>query len=222
MFSSPSFSQLKPTSKSSPTNGFLAETFIRPPVRIQIQFKDPIQLHSIRLDAKVNSQISNGFTITTTNAKQTSKQISKHLNKSSAADSHVYLFTRRAKSAAETVNPESVNLVSFYADPREHLDHVISISIEIFSTLNSTTPGLKSLRVFGAIPSSGTFRALAPSETNARVDLGKKNVLELPDEFVDCLTCELMRMPIRLPSNKYVDKSTLDRYLISSFFVFRG
>lgn len=35
----------------------------------------------------------------------------------------------------------------------------------------------------------------------------------VPDEFIDALTNEMMRMPVRLPSNKHIDQSTLDKYL---------
>lgn len=40
-----------------------------------------------------------------------------------------------------------------------------------------------------------------------------ENQIEIPSDFIDELTHEMMRMPIRLPSNKYVDKTTLDKYL---------
>jgi len=33
----------------------------------------------------------------------------------------------------------------------------------------------------------------------------------VPSEFLDDLTNEMMRMPMRLPSNKTVDKATLDK-----------
>lgn len=35
----------------------------------------------------------------------------------------------------------------------------------------------------------------------------------MPEEFIDALTNEMMRMPIKLPSNKYIDQSTLDKYV---------
>jgi len=36
-------------------------------------------------------------------------------------------------------------------------------------------------------------------------------VVVVPPEFLDDLTNELMRMPMRLPSDKTVDKATLDK-----------
>ena len=50
--------------------------------------------------------------------------------------------------------------------------------------------------------------------TNNRyyIDIRPKEV-EIPPEFIDELTHEMMRLPIRLPSNKYIDKSTLDKYV---------
>lgn len=44
------------------------------------------------------------------------------------------------------------------------------------------------------------------------IDIRPKEV-EIPPEFIDELTHEMMRLPIRLPSNKYIDKSTLDKYI---------
>ena len=49
--------------KSPNQNGFVVDSFVRGSVNIQINFNTEIKLHSIILNSKVNSQVSNGFII---------------------------------------------------------------------------------------------------------------------------------------------------------------
>lgn len=45
--------------------------------------------------------------------------------------------------------------------------------------------------------------------------VSEKIELEIPEDFIDPLTCEVMAIPMLLPSGKNVDLSTLDRYFNS-------
>ncbi|KAF7247583.1 hypothetical protein EG68_09372 [Paragonimus skrjabini miyazakii] len=50
------------------------------------------------------------------------------------------------------------------------------------------------------------------SYTNLPHDEGVVNSRALPDDFVDALTGELMREPVRLPSGNCIDRSSLNRF----------
>ena len=51
--------------ESSEENGFVVDTFVKPPVSIEIVFRQPINIEKIIIDAKVNTKISNYFSIYT-------------------------------------------------------------------------------------------------------------------------------------------------------------
>lgn len=203
---------------SSPKNGYVADTFIRPPVNIKIDLKEPIFLHSIIINGKVNTQISHGFIISTTTSFLKSeeksdsrffKQISKCLNDKNK-DYHVYKFTRRRRNEENFTSSEPINIAYFNANPLVFIDKVTSINIEINRTLSSSQPCLKSVQILG-------FRLNQSPEcidlTSVNNTETKSETVSVPEEFIDELTHEIMRMPIKLPSNKMVDKSTLDKYL---------
>lgn len=88
------------------------------------------------------------------------------------------------------------------------IDKVTSINIEINRTLSSSQPCLKSVQILG-------FRLNQSPEcidlTSVNNTETKSETVSVPEEFIDELTHEIMRMPIKLPSNKMVDKSTLDK-----------
>ena len=48
------------------------------------------------------------------------------------------------------------------------------------------------------------------NQNNFKFGLKKTNI-EIPSEFIDDITQEMIRIPVRLPSSKIIDKSTLDR-----------
>ena len=67
----------------------------------------------------------------------------------------------------------------------------------------STSPSLNVIDVRKSGPSTGAIqrpRAVAEDD------------FEIPEEFLDGLTCEIMAMPVRLPSGNVVDECTLERF----------
>lgn len=195
------------------------DTFIRGPVQIHILFNEPIHVSKIVLDAKLNAQISNGFVLCSStlpvsdydNNRQkyldSFQQIGKVLNEKNKS-AHVYEFTRRNDETTRgEESSQTVNRVFFNTKNPTQLTHLRALSISITRTLNSSNPCIRSLRVFGLC--SSIDRSIDASKPSGAV---VKRV-EMPGEYLDELTHELMRVPMRLPSKRYVDKSTLDRYI---------
>jgi hypothetical protein len=207
--------------------GFVVDTFIRPPVTIFIIFKKEISVDSIKLDAKVNTQISNGFFVSTSiDPPETIEksildnkinlvnfqQVAKIMNEKNKS-CHVYEFTKRTPQSSPS---QSVNVAYFGARSHLYLDNVTGISISITRTLNSSSACLRSLKVLGRLNKPNVDEINNDSELNSKYknkSTPEKIDVEIPAEFIDELTHEIMKMPIRLPSRKFVDKSTLDKYL---------
>ena len=198
--------------KSLSNNGFVVESFVRENVNIQIEFKEPIELHSIVLNSKVNSQISTGFIISSSiyknnyNSPASSnsfKQLDIIINDSNKS-CFIYEFNRRN---AIINNDQIVNRAYFSVSNQSYLNKVTSINIRIVKTLNSTNCCLKSVKINGYLPNS----AQQTNETTKQISSNKN--IAIPDEFIDSITQEMIRVPIILPSSKVVDKSTLDRYV---------
>jgi hypothetical protein len=215
--------------------GFAVDAFIRPPVTIYIVFKQEVSIESIQLDAKVNTQVSNGFLISTSidspqlieqsiQEKRADavnfQQIAKILNEKNKA-CHVYEFTRRMSSQSNSNNNSSsqfVYVAHFGARSSLYLDKVTGVSICITRTLNSANACLRSVKVFRRLfqPDAGEAvqsesETCLPTKNKSTPE--KSDLVEIPIEFVDELTHEIMKMPIKLPSSKYIDKTTLDKYL---------
>lgn len=175
-------------------------------------------MQSIIINGKVNTQISHGFIISTATSPKVLdeksdsrffKQISKYLNDKNK-ECHLYKFTRRKQNQEGSSSSfEPINIAYFNANPLVYIDRVMSINIEINRTLNSSQPCLKSIKILG-------YRLNQSPEcidlTNSVSDrISTVESVSVPEEFIDELTNEIMRMPIKLPSNKMVDKSTLDK-----------
>ncbi|RMZ95812.1 glycosylated lysosomal membrane A-like [Brachionus plicatilis] len=200
--------------KKFKSNGFVSDSFIRPPVTIQIMFNDPVRIESIILDAKVNTQKSTGFTISSsiepissfTSAKTRSDikfcQIAKILNDKTPQNS-VYEFLKKGQDYQKN---ENINKCFFNTKSLDYLNRVTALQITITRTLSSTSPCIKSIKIFGHSEKSTDLQEKKTPEQQL------KKIL-VPEEFIDVLTNEMMRMPVKLPSNKHIDQSTLDKYI---------
>ena len=191
----------------------MADTFIRAPISIEITFNQAINIQQIVLDSKVDTKISNGFTVFSSvdSVKETTfafQQIGKCINEKKTNSSHVYEFTRR--NSAQTINEKllqtETNKHFFSARSMSFLDAATALKITITRTLNSTAPCLKSIKVYGFLADNLQHLPAPPLAVIEKC-------VEIPCEFIDEITHEMIRNPIRLPSQKVIDKSTLDLLL---------
>lgn len=192
--------------------GFVVDTFIRPPVMLTINFTNPINLQSLVLNAKVNTQISNGFIVeSSTNFGSNYRQICRHVN-TAQKHCHLYKFIRKRIYQIEDNDSESFNVVFFSANNQNFLDRVTNVRISIICTLNSSQPCLRSIEVYGCELGVVCGEECEVIDLSVSEDKVVVNKILIPLEFVDDLTHELMRMPVRLPSGRTIDKTTLDRH----------
>jgi len=195
--------------------GFIVETFVRAPVNLTIYFNQKVKLNRIVLNSKVNAHQSNGFIISThieehynSNSKMTSLDSFKKVARTSNRNSNECLFEfQRRTSYTQT---HSTNAAFFCSSSLNYLDEVTAINICIIHTLNSTSPCIKSLKIFG-LPSEIPTEPNVAISSKTKLDVAVSS--EIPSQFFDELTHEVMKIPIKLPSGHFVDKSTLDKYL---------
>ncbi|KAH9508930.1 hypothetical protein Btru_048320, partial [Bulinus truncatus] len=140
-------------------------------------------------------------------------------------------------------NPEVVNLTSdqdcsakqiiMKHCKREVLTASSHLSIRILSTMSGSAAALSKIDIWG-IPSNSLPSLVKESifskyvnvhhqkteistcseneKCESKADISQSS-LEIPEEFLDSLTWEIMSVPILLPSGKNIDRSTLEKYI---------
>ncbi len=202
---------------SSEKNGFVLDTFVKPPVSIEIVFRQPINIEKIILDAKVNTKISNGFVIFSSidlrEENFSFHQIAKCVNENNPSSCYIYEFLNRRH--ANNFNDDlknTTNRTFFSTHSLLYLESVTAVKITISRTLKSTVPCLKSIKIMGVVTEK-ISQSINEKEAGQTSRDQAKKIVKIPSEFIDEITHEMIRNPIRLPSDKVVDKKTLDTFI---------
>ncbi|XP_067656724.1 RING finger protein 37-like [Haliotis asinina] len=111
---------------------------------------------------------------------------------------------------------------------------VSQLTIRITRTSGSCVPAVKSVKILGQPAVSNRREILEKvykiyvesinpmpkiadkvksTETKPNTSLETDSGLEIPDEFLDPILCEIMALPMLLPCGKSLDQSTLDKYI---------
>jgi hypothetical protein len=77
--------------------------------------------------------------------------------------------------------------------------------------MKSSSPCLQSIKIYGSCQVEKTIVTNQQTHPEEGISINKKTI-KVPDEFIDDLTHEMMRLPIRLPGGQLIDKTTLDNY----------
>lgn len=245
------------TNLMSPNNrGFLAESFIKPPVTITIRFCCNINIERVVISGKVGCQRSAGFEICTTSFRRKSCVL---LTNNVEADTvtfndNTFLRVGRGydvnRSMYTFVNPRfasevniSHNSDSLLHPPfklshhySKHLSAVSALAVRVTSTLNGSAVAVGLIEVWGE-PASDVPKDIIThlhhlqvrKPTDSGPTLSRANAasiisshsqnleniagLDVPIEFLDAVTHELMSLPVLLPCGQTIDQTTLDRYI---------
>ncbi len=198
----------------------MVDTFVKPPVSIEIVFRQPINIEKIIIDAKVNTKISNYFVIYTSidskEEKSNFHQIAKCFNEKNPSTNYIYEFlNRRAANNSNDILNTNASRTFFSTRSLLYLESVTALKITILKTLNSTMPCMKSLKIIGILTKNILKGANEKTTANQHSSTQAKSekIALIPNEFIDEITHEMIRNPIRLPSGKVVDKKTFDSFL---------
>ncbi|KAF6211100.1 hypothetical protein GE061_014214 [Apolygus lucorum] len=221
--------------KTKRAKGFLADRFIKPPANITFTFKCNVDITKVILLPRVGSQKSSGFEIFKVFKNQTIVSI---------AQSVIHDQCERVEFSRQVAGENTVRFCSDRAGER-----VRQLRVRIFKTSGSTVPALGGLEIWGR-PSSNvpehikneiidlwksiilrgpndqkdrsvsedTVASLPPTDTRRVL----RQEVVVPEEFVDPISCEIMTIPMTLPSGNIVDLSTLEKFYVAETKLGRG
>ena len=220
---------------------FIAEYFIKPPAEIQVIFPCKINIEKICIDTKVGSQMSTGFKIDI-NREQKSQtktfflasDLSKHIlcfkNKMFTCDAKYHQLDQMHSNFNFNESDKISEIELRYS---KHLDYVDSITVTITKVNRASACVIKSMEIWGqpskSVPSDilTTFLEQYTEITSKKSFLCKEmsectpenNTLDsitsnsdIPEDYLDEITQELLCLPMLLPSGHIVDISTIEKH----------
>ena len=256
-------SNLVSNDHSSRNRGFIAETFIKPPVNVTVTLPFNVELYRIILNPIQGRQKSSAFEIFTYNKKITESECfnSTYLSK----DASNLLFQSVGRASLKEVgvvcfqnghykswgdwnyddcNTSYDNCFHLRHHKVTYLSVVSHVVIRIKQTQGGSAVCLHSLQIWGqpsrsspksvvnrlrllikpnqmpnGLPGNQDIQRVIADKDKAlkNESISKSEFIEsgitVPEEFVDKITCELMTIPILLPSGENIDQSTLEKHI---------
>ncbi|XP_046735556.1 RING finger protein 37 [Diprion similis] len=220
---------------SESSQGFLAYACIKPPINIDLTFICNVEISRVIVWPSVGSQKSSGFQLM---AKSTTDIGAPYSTLSNAYLSDAQggvIFYRR--DINETLTSVPNGFLQRYIKISDHhaVNKATNLRLCIVKTENSV-PAIGRIEVWGRVarycgrdviagvnslwtqehsPSIPIIDEIteAPSEKDDHDTLVKSNcAIEIPEDFLDPITYEVMVQPIMLPSGKIIDQLTLERH----------
>ncbi|OWF55058.1 RING finger protein 37-like [Mizuhopecten yessoensis] len=247
--------------------GFLAETFIKPPVIITIAFPCNIELFRIIIDPKVGRQISSGIEIFTCSKKvdhcwlngvseqstscdsgmKSASMMYQQVGKAVMQDPGMLCFSNAQYRPFGEWHPENtVPASSAFQNARDLRHHKLSslsfvshLSVRVSRTINGSAVGIQRLEIWGqpsrssrvditnrikalylsSVPSNVkntdcvvTRKGENPVADQINVDVYHEKGIEVPNDFIDKITWDIMTVPMLLPCGENIDQSTLEKH----------
>lgn len=209
--------------------GFLAERFISGPVSIRLTFTCPITIKYVVIWPQVGTQKSSAFELSLLSSTNECKRFA---TCQIPSDKNGILFHKEGSQVdLSRLSPEVKSFArSTFFRSRIH-ECVEVIQVKIFRS--HFVPAIKRIEVWGEPHRScgaDTKKRISrlwyqvrrsadshqvPESIAKNVEHEKQPLLndfEIPDEFFDEITHELMTLPMILPSGKIIDNRTLDRF----------
>lgn len=204
------------------SKGFLAYTAIKPPVHIDFKLICPINIHYIKIWPSVGSQKSSAFEILVKNSAEDFNVVSKVYNKNSG----VIIYNRKFYSEKSQCDNYTVHF--FKSSEFRKFTCAEHLRLRILQTASSV-PCIGNIEIWGNVSRicskvtidtinylmNGKRKQCAALESNPSSSTVARNQhefkLQIPEEFIDPISCEMMSLPMTLPSGKTIDQSTLEK-----------
>ncbi|KAK3587487.1 hypothetical protein CHS0354_003629 [Potamilus streckersoni] len=130
-----------------------------------------------------------------------------HNLQSLASVSHVTIrITRTSSGSAVALKSIQIWGQPSISVPTDLQDKIYSICQQVFDTKARDD----------AISPSCSDKGVLSSEDRTLIDIKTKlteNGVEIPEDFLDCITFDIMSMPMLLPCGKNIDQSTLEKFI---------
>ncbi|XP_067948307.1 RING finger protein 37-like [Watersipora subatra] len=218
------------------SKGFMAERFVKPPVNLTISFPCSIRLHAISFHNTVRSFTSSSFEIMSYGLAEgeeplqspSYKQIGWCRNYESAT---LCFINRKYSTGRDHLFNTAAQKYYISSYNSTFLNSVRCLAIRITHTLNGSMPVLKDLNVIGyplsydhlishldLMPTQPNHNRVSPVNGGQIDGLAEQPTLsglseQTPKEFIDPLTCDLMTLPVILPSGYTIDQLTLHKHI---------
>lgn len=217
-------------------SGFMAYSVVKPPVDLVFTLCCPIQLQSIILRTRSGSLKSNGFEVftkVTNGSSDEFRKVGQVYNLKPDGVLFFNTFTAHKYSYQISSYGDSVHRSELFRNlGRRALVHQVKVTIKC---TERCVPVMKQVQILGlpgmSLPIDTRMSVLSrwerrlgipksvdlTSDSSSNKDepaIGAQTIFHatIPEEFLDCITFEMMSLPMVLPSGKIVDKSTLDRH----------
>lgn len=225
------------SSSDSPrrSNGFLADSLQRPPVDLYVRFPFNVDIKHIHLGPSIGHHRSTLIELCVSHyhIDERASWLTTPANQADLPDIKQLPFHRIAQILDESENTQRIEIYDhdqeqsnshtqkyrFYSTT--HLVNCSTIKITIKRTWRFSSCALKYLQIWGslahAIPPA--FKAKleqilfpAPAKPAPVAEqTPTKDVEEIPADFLDALTADLMLIPMLLPSGYLIDRTTLEK-----------
>lgn len=210
--------------------GFLAERFVSGPVILTIKFICPINLKTIIIWPKIGSQRSIGFELSSlksTDTYENDDSYSKFASGVSRNDVDTIIFH---KEGSTNISPSGTCFNRTFFRSKNHED-VYTLRIKIFKA--HFVSAIKKLEIWAEPSYTCDWKTkkhvrrlwwqISHQRSELEVSCFKDEPVhtiesfpnlddaEIPEEFYDQITHEVMNLPVILPSGKVIDQRTLER-----------
>ncbi|KAK7867243.1 hypothetical protein R5R35_000235 [Gryllus longicercus] len=205
---------------------------INPPVDVTFTFMCKINISHIIIWPQVGNQKSSGFQVSTCNKKSSSTHSFVNVGTGFLKNEPGIIFHH----AYEPMNSITSNFLRRRLITRQNsLNAVYAVQIKIMKTNQSSVPAILKVEVWGlpsvSCPKEVRMKVLDLwTNKDKKVDIRKEQKkpeecklrstaaalvnqdFEIPEDFLDPITCEIMVLPFILPSGKVVDQRTLEKH----------
>lgn len=211
--------------------GFLAFSAIKPPVDIDFELICPIKIHYISIWNSIDSQKSSGYEIYGKNDETDYKLIGKTFPEGSGFT----MCNRKLYGKQKPVVPSDFSICFLKGSEYKVFNNTNKIRIKITRTAASV-PCIGKIEIWGEVSrlctdktretidylmkpkvrtSDKTNEIATETPNDALSQPGTSKIIidfEIPIDFIDEITCEIMTLPMTLPCGKNVDQLTLEKH----------
>ncbi|RWS26679.1 RING finger protein 37-like isoform X2 [Leptotrombidium deliense] len=223
-------------------DGFRVEYFVKPPIDVVFSFNFPIDIQKVVCELKVGERRTSAVQFFLADESRDFKLCGYFETTKNAVCLINTRFRPNSQNCTLSVKECSKNCDLWYV-PRKHEKLFVKVNhfkIRLLKAENSGICVLKHVKICGQpnisvinddnvvsllsalrTPSTTVLDSSVKNDTTyKRKDIGdagstsaSKRKVDIPSEFVDPITNEMMVIPMILPSGNTIDKSTLEKYI---------
>lgn len=212
--------------------GFMAYRVVKPPIELEISLCCCIELNSIKIWPQIDSLKSIGFEVFINSGDNLHSEFRK-------VATHFNLREYGIEFTCEPIdrsNDPALNfaVIPFYLYAKNQLRRTQTVKLVIKQTARCCVPVIKRIEIWGRVSKfaskeqrDNVCQAIERAAAAASIKCGTSNEnsalnvndtkierndslsLTIPEAFLDAITCEIMALPMVLPSGKTIDNSTL-------------